>query len=104
MLYSATIAYAIRALAHLATLEQGERILARDLAAVTDVPRQFLGKILHRLARARGKYKWRSASYGCLQRQRWCLAHRSRSQRQLHRPLRRLPAPLLLAQAPPLHL
>lgn len=51
MLYSATIEYAIRALAHLATLEPGERILARDLAAVTDVPRQFLGKILHRLAR-----------------------------------------------------
>jgi Rrf2 family protein len=51
MIYSATTEYAIRALAHLATLEPGERILARDLAAATDVPRQFLGKILHRLAR-----------------------------------------------------
>jgi Rrf2 family protein len=51
MLYSATTEYAIRALAHMATLETGERILARDLAAATDVPRQFLGKILHRLAR-----------------------------------------------------
>jgi Rrf2 family protein len=51
MLYSATTEYAIRALAHMATLEPGERILARDLAAATYVPRQFLGKILHRLAR-----------------------------------------------------
>jgi Rrf2 family protein len=51
MLYSATIEYALRALAHIATLEPGQRILARDLAAATDVPRQFLGKILHRLAK-----------------------------------------------------
>jgi Rrf2 family protein len=51
MLYSATTEYAIRALAHMAMLEPGERILARDLAAATYVPRQFLGKILHRLAR-----------------------------------------------------
>ncbi len=51
MLYSATTEYAIRALAHMATLPPGERILARDLAAATNVPRQFLGKILHRLAR-----------------------------------------------------
>jgi len=51
MIYSATTEYAIRALAHMATLEPGERILARDLAAATGVPRQFLGKILHRLAR-----------------------------------------------------
>jgi Rrf2 family protein len=52
MIYSATVEYAIRAMAHIATLEEGERILARDLAAATDIPRQFLGKILHRLARA----------------------------------------------------
>lgn len=51
MIYSATTEYAIRALAHMATLPPGERILARDLAAATSVPRQFLGKILHRLAR-----------------------------------------------------
>ena len=51
MLYSATTEYAVRALAHMATLPTGERILARDLAAATGVPRQFLGKILHRLAR-----------------------------------------------------
>jgi len=51
MIYSATTEYAIRALAHMATLPAGERILARDLAAATGVPRQFLGKILHRLAR-----------------------------------------------------
>ena len=51
MIYSATTEYAIRALAHMATLETGERILARDLAAATAIPRQFLGKILHRLAR-----------------------------------------------------
>ena len=51
MIYSATTEYAIRALAHIATLEAGERVLARDLAVATDIPRQFLGKILHRLAR-----------------------------------------------------
>jgi len=51
MIYSATIEYALRALAHIATLETGHRILARDLASATDIPRQFLGKILHRLAR-----------------------------------------------------
>lgn len=51
MIYSATIEYALRALAHIATLAPGERVLARDLAAITDIPRQFLGKILHRLAR-----------------------------------------------------
>lgn len=51
MIYSATTEYAIRALSHIATLEPGERILARDLAEVTGIPRQFLGKILHRLAR-----------------------------------------------------
>jgi Rrf2 family transcriptional regulator, iron-sulfur cluster assembly transcription factor len=51
MIYSATTEYAVRALAHMATLPTGQRILARDLAAATGVPRQFLGKILHRLAR-----------------------------------------------------
>jgi Rrf2 family protein len=51
MIYSATTEYAIRALAHIATLPAGQRILARDLAEVTGIPRQFLGKILHRLAR-----------------------------------------------------
>ena len=51
MIYSATTEYALRALAHLATLEPGERVLARDLAEETAIPRQFLGKILHRLAR-----------------------------------------------------
>jgi len=51
MIFSATTEYALRALAHLATLERGERMLARDLAEETGIPRQFLGKILHRLAR-----------------------------------------------------
>jgi hypothetical protein len=51
MLYSATTEYAIRALAYMATLPPNERILARDLADATHVPRQFLGKILHRLTR-----------------------------------------------------
>ena len=50
MIFRATTEYAIRALAHLAMLPQGERMLARDLAEATEVPRQFLGKILHRLA------------------------------------------------------
>lgn len=51
MIRSATIEYAIRALAHIATLAPGERILSRDLADATGIPRQFLGKILHRLTR-----------------------------------------------------
>jgi Rrf2 family protein len=51
MLYSASTEYAIRALAYMSTLPPNERILARDLADATHVPRQFLGKILHRLAR-----------------------------------------------------
>lgn len=50
MIFRATTEYAIRALAHLAMLPPGERMLARDLAEVAEVPRQFLGKILHRLA------------------------------------------------------
>jgi Rrf2 family protein len=51
MIYSATTEYAVRALAHLAAQPPGERMLARDLATATGVPRQFLGKILHKLAR-----------------------------------------------------
>lgn len=51
MIYSATTEYALRALAHMATLPGGTRILARDLAEETVIPRQFLGKILHRLTK-----------------------------------------------------
>ena len=51
MIYTATTRYSILALARIASLEPGQRILVRDLAKETGIPRPFLGKILHRLAR-----------------------------------------------------
>lgn len=43
---SATTQYALRALAHLATLKQGESVLGRDLAKITGIPQNYLSKIL----------------------------------------------------------
>ena len=43
---SATSQYALRALAHLATLEDGETVLGRDLAKKTGIPKNYLSKIL----------------------------------------------------------
>jgi Rrf2 family protein len=43
---SATSQYALRALASLATLKDGESILGRDLAKKTGIPQNYLSKIL----------------------------------------------------------
>ncbi len=43
---STTSEYAIRALANLASLKAGEAILGRDLAIVSDIPSNYLAKIL----------------------------------------------------------
>lgn len=43
---SATSQYALRALAHLAALQDGESILGRDLAKKTGIPQNYLSKIL----------------------------------------------------------
>lgn len=43
---SATSQYALRALAHLATLKNGESVLGKDLAKKTGIPKNYLSKIL----------------------------------------------------------
>lgn len=43
---STTSQYALRALAHLATLKDGETILGKDLAKKTGIPQNYLSKIL----------------------------------------------------------
>lgn len=49
---SATSQYALRALAHLATLKEGESVLGRDLAKKTGIPQNYLSKILIALGAA----------------------------------------------------
>lgn len=49
MILSATCQYAIRALVFLALHEGPRPVLARDIAAAQEIPRQFLAKILHHL-------------------------------------------------------
>jgi Rrf2 family protein len=48
-LFSPTCQYAIRALCYLARHSGDGPVLARDIAAAENVPRQFLSKILHQL-------------------------------------------------------
>jgi len=43
---SATSQYALRALAHLATLKDGETVLGSDLAQKTGIPKNYLSKIM----------------------------------------------------------
>ena len=45
--------YAVRVMIHLSTLPPGTRLSREDLAAVSEVPVHFLGKILQMLARER---------------------------------------------------
>ncbi|HVS65289.1 MAG TPA: Rrf2 family transcriptional regulator [Thermoanaerobaculia bacterium] len=52
MLATPTVQYALRALASLARLPEGDSIFARDLAARTSVPASYLSKILNTLGRA----------------------------------------------------
>ncbi len=49
---SASAEYALRALVHLARERGDAAVRADDLARATRVPRNYLGKILHELARA----------------------------------------------------
>ena len=49
---STTSAYALRALAHLAQAPAGVYVLGRDLAAVADIPANYLSKILLALRNA----------------------------------------------------
>ncbi len=52
MLFSKTTGYAVRALAYLTTVGQGSPVPVSRIAAETDVPTPFLGKIVQRLVRA----------------------------------------------------
>lgn len=51
MLFSRTSEYALQALIFLASRDEGEAVLARDIAAWLDVPGPYLSKILKDLAR-----------------------------------------------------
>ncbi len=52
MILSQTAVYAVRAIIHLADSEDGGLVRVDDMAAALDVPRNYLSKILHTLARA----------------------------------------------------
>lgn len=52
MLIPQTVEYALRALAHLATLARGESVKAQELAEATNVPLPYLWKIMRRLVLA----------------------------------------------------
>ncbi len=49
---SGTAAYALRAVVYLATQPDHQPVRASELAGAVDVPRNYLGKILHELVRA----------------------------------------------------
>lgn len=49
---SGTAEYALRAVVELARQPNGQRLRASELAEITGVPRNYMGKILHELARA----------------------------------------------------
>ena len=49
---SGTASYALRAVVYLASLPDHQPVRASELARAVDVPRNYLGKILHELVRA----------------------------------------------------
>ncbi|MBL8293141.1 MAG: Rrf2 family transcriptional regulator [Bryobacterales bacterium] len=51
MIYSRSAEYAIRAFVYLAQVEENKFVMARQIAADTDIPGHFLAKILQQLAR-----------------------------------------------------
>ena len=51
MIHSAATRYAIRAVCHLAHLEQGTRAQVKEISEALDIPQAFLSKILQDLAR-----------------------------------------------------
>lgn len=50
---SSTAEYALRAIVYLAQHSRNGRVAAADVAAALDIPANYLGKILHELARSR---------------------------------------------------
>ncbi len=52
MILSQTAVYALRAVVHLADSTDGRLVRVDDMAEALDVPRNYLSKILHALARA----------------------------------------------------
>ena len=53
MLLSQTAEYALRAMAHLATVPEGHAVRARDLSEATGIPAPYASKVLRRLVAAR---------------------------------------------------
>ncbi len=51
MLFSKPVEYSLRALSYLATVQNGNVAMARDVAEATEIPPFFLAKILQDLAR-----------------------------------------------------
>jgi Rrf2 family protein len=51
MIYSRSAEYAIRAFVYLAQVDAGKFVMAKQIAADTDIPGHFLAKILQQLAR-----------------------------------------------------
>ena len=51
MILSQTAVYALNAIVRLARCPEGERVRVDDMASELDVPRNYLSKILHQLAR-----------------------------------------------------
>lgn len=51
MILSQTAVYALRAMLHLAERPRGQAVRVHDIASALDVPRNYLSKILHVLAR-----------------------------------------------------
>jgi Rrf2 family protein len=56
--------YAVRAMIHLATLPEHERVLLPSLARATGAPSSFLSKVLQRLCAAGYVASWRGKSGG----------------------------------------
>jgi len=61
---STTAQYALRALTHMAGLPDGTTVLSRDLAGATQVPRNYLSKVLLTLCNAGLLHSTRGAGGG----------------------------------------
>jgi len=51
MLFNQTAEYALRAMAHLALLPAGQSVRARDLSTATNIPADYVSKVLRRMVR-----------------------------------------------------
>lgn len=52
MIFSQTAEYALRAMAHLASLPEGQPVRARDLSEATGIPADYVSKVLRRMVQA----------------------------------------------------